>query len=336
MSQHHDRRQQQSSGVGKTLASNIGGRTVDSLKDRNLVTHVTGGSQTQTANETRGQIRQDITVQVRHNHDVLLVRSRVGDETETGGVNELRLQSKLRVLLGEFLGSGQEQTVRDLHNGGLVDGQNLGLANGAGVLKGVTQHTLRGLLGDELDRLHNTRDDNVLDTTVLTLGVLSDQDGINAVVGGLVADNGLARADVGEQVEGSAEGQVKGDMALSDRGCKGSLEGDEVLADGVDGGLGDGGLAIDEDGGDVDGFPLDGDLGGLVDVLDGLGDLDTDTITFDQSDSVVALKRWGLVTLRWDRKNRVGKTYITVLLAVEGSDRGGIGSLFHSVSISVL
>jgi hypothetical protein len=56
----------------------------------------------------------------------------------------------------------------------------------------------------------------VLDSRVLSLSVLTDDDRVNTVVGGLVALDGAARPDVGVEVEGTAEGQVEGDVALSD------------------------------------------------------------------------------------------------------------------------
>lgn len=270
VSQHHDRGKQQSGGVGKTLASDIGGRSVDSLKDRNLVTHVARGSQTQTTNETGGKIGQNVTVKVGHDHDVLLVRSRVGDETQTGAVDELGLESDLGVLLGNLVGSGQEQTVGNLHNGGLVDGQDLGLANQTGVLKGVSEDTLRGLLGDKLDGLDDTRNNDVLDTRVLTLGVLTDEDGVDIIVRGLVTYNRLTRTDVGKQVESSSESQVKRNMALSNRSGQGSLKGNKVLANRVDGGFRDSSLSVNENRSNVNRFPLNGDLGCLVNILDSL------------------------------------------------------------------
>ena len=49
-------------------------------------------------------------------------------------------------------------------------------------------------------------------------------------------------------------------MALSDRGGQRSLESDSVLLDGVKSLIGDGDLAVLENGGDADGLPLDGDL----------------------------------------------------------------------------
>lgn len=87
-----------------------------------------------------------------------------------------------------------------------------------------------------------------------------------------------------------------------------TLEGDLVAVDAVNGLLGDGSLAVDKTGSDVDALPLDGDLvllsmrmlggrrasgrayvGGRVDVLDGLRDLGADTITLDQGDGVLAV-----------------------------------------------
>lgn len=58
----------------------------------------------------------------------------------------------------------------------------------------------------------------MLDTRVLSLGVLADQDGVNVVVSGLVPSNGAAGADIGEEVKGAAEGQVERDMAFADGG----------------------------------------------------------------------------------------------------------------------
>lgn len=291
VSQHHDGGEQKGSGVSKTLAGNIGGGTVDSLKDRDLVTHVTRGGKTKTTNEAGGKVRENVTVQVGHDHDVLLVRSRVGDQSKAGGVNELRLKSDLGVLLGKVLGGAKEKTIRDLHDRSLVDGKNLGLANGAGVLESVSENTLRSLLGDKLDGLDDTRDNNVLDTGVLTLGVLTNEDGVDTVVGGLVTNNRLARTDVGEEVEGSSKGQVEGNMSLTDRGSKRTLKGDKVLADRVDSSLRNGSLAIDKDGGDINRLPLNRNLGSLVNVLDSLGNLDTNTVSLDQSHGVVALGR---------------------------------------------
>lgn len=88
-----------------------------------------------------------------------------------------------------------------------------------------------------------------------------------------------------------------------------ALERDKVALDTVDSIVRDSGLAILEDRGDIDGLPLDRGLYprlaycflspdnsrleryicGREDVLDGLGDLRTDTVTLDQGDRVFSL-----------------------------------------------
>jgi hypothetical protein len=68
--------------------------------------------------------------------------------------------------------------------------------------------------------LYNTVNHNVFNTRVFSFSVLSDQDGIDVVVWGLVSGDGSARSDVGEKVECSAEGQVEGDMAFANWGLE--------------------------------------------------------------------------------------------------------------------
>ena len=56
----------------------------------------------------------------------------------------------------------------------------------------------------------------MLDTGVLALGVLADENGVDVVVGGLEALDGHTGTDVREEVEGAAEGKVERDVALAD------------------------------------------------------------------------------------------------------------------------
>ena len=70
--------------------------------------------------------------------------------------------------------------------------------------------------------MHDAVDNHVLDPGVFSFGVLSDQRDVDVVVGGFVAGDGLARPDVGEEVEGSAEREVEGDVAFADGGLAAS------------------------------------------------------------------------------------------------------------------
>ena len=216
--QHHDGREQQGGGVGEALASNVGGGTVDGLEDGALVTNVTGGGQTKTTDQTGAHVGQNVTVQVGHDQDLVVVGSGIGDDLQARVVQQLGVELDIGEVLGNVAGSVEEETVGHLHDGGLVHNTDLLLVDRLGVLEGEAENALGGLLGDELDALDHTVDDNVLNAGVFTLGVLTDQDSVNTVIGGLVTGDGAARTDVGEEVEGTAQSQVQGNVSLANRG----------------------------------------------------------------------------------------------------------------------
>jgi hypothetical protein len=96
-----------------------------------------------------------------------------------------------------------------------VDSADLESANVLCVLESVSQDTLGSFSRDELDALYDTINDNVLNTRVLSLGVLTDEDSVDVVVGGLEPNNRLTRTDIGEKVERSAESKVEGDVTFT-------------------------------------------------------------------------------------------------------------------------
>ena len=250
---------------------------MDSLEDGALVTNVAGGGQTKTTNETSAHVGQNVTVEVRHDQDLVVVGERVGGHLQAGVVEKLGVELDIGVLLGELAGDAQEEAIGHLHDGGLVHNAHLLAANRLSVLEGISQDTLAGLAGNELDALHNTVHNNVLNTRVLALGVLTDQDGVDIVVGGLEAGNRSAGTEVGEKVECSAESKVERDVALANWGLdvevrtnyghgqrrgmgmwpygERSLEGNLVSLDALNGGVGNSRLSIFYYGIDVDRLP---------------------------------------------------------------------------------
>ena len=56
----------------------------------------------------------------------------------------------------------------------------------------------------------------MLNTRVLSFRVFTDENGIDIVIRRLVPGDGNAWPNVGEKVEGPSEGQVEGDVTLSD------------------------------------------------------------------------------------------------------------------------
>lgn len=216
MTEHHDGGEEESRGVGKTLAGNVRGGTVDGLEDGGVATNVTGRSETETTDETGGKVGENVTVKVGHDHDAVREWSGVLGDAEADTVEEVLVVSNVGVLLGNGTAGGKEHSVGHLHNVGLVDGGDLVTARLLGVVEGVTSDTLGSLVGDELDGLDDTLDDNVLDTRVLSLSVLTDEDSVDIVVGSLVTLDRLAGTDVGEEIEGTTESKVERDVALSD------------------------------------------------------------------------------------------------------------------------
>ncbi|CAF3535552.1 unnamed protein product [Fusarium graminearum] len=177
-----------------------------------------------------------------------------------------------------------------LHDVGLVDASNLGSAVCEGEREGEPGDTLRLGAGDDLEGLDDTLDALVLKTRVLTLGVLSDDAQVDVLVAGLVAGDVLDQADAGVNVELLSHGDVEALVAGSaDGGVEDTLEAELVALERSDG-LAEGILSAAGalETGNLDLLPLNGDVVGLEDGLDRLGNLGTDTITGDEGDGVLA------------------------------------------------
>jgi len=120
----------------------------------------------------------------------------------------------------------------------------------------------------------------MLNTTVFSLSIFSDQDGVDVVIGCFVAFNASAGTHICEEVEGTTEGKVERDVTLADGGCKRSLESDIVSLDRLDRFVWNDSPAVLQSRSYIDRFPLDRDLGRVVDVFHGLRNLRTNTISF--------------------------------------------------------
>jgi hypothetical protein len=101
-----------------------------------------------------------------------------------------------------------------------VDGGDFWFSDILGILEGVTEDSLAGISCDELDALDDAFNDYVLDTGVFALGIFSNEDCVDVIVGGFVTGDRAARTDVCEEVECSAEGKIEGDMAFADGGLR--------------------------------------------------------------------------------------------------------------------
>ena len=161
-----------------------------------------------------------------------------------------------------------------------MDGPNLQSSNILRILERKSKHSLTGLSCDKLNTLHNTVYDNMLNTRVFSLGILSDKHCIDIIVGGLISSNRSAGSDIGEEIERSSEGQVERDMTFSNGGLqvisdcyaqmkemlysKRSLKSYFVLLDTLDCLGRDRSLAISQLRGHIDWLPLNWCLSSLL------------------------------------------------------------------------
>lgn len=208
MSQHHDGGQEERSWVSEGLAGDIGCGAVHGFEDRALVTDVTGGGETKPTDQTGAHVGENVSVQVRHDEDFVVVRRWVSDNLQAGVVEELGVEFDAGEVLGDSFGGAEEESIGHLHDGGFVDCADFGSSDILCILEGVSENTLTGFTSDKLDALNNTIYHNVLNSGVLPLSVLTDEDGIYVIVWGLIALDRAARSDVGKEVESSSEGQI--------------------------------------------------------------------------------------------------------------------------------
>lgn len=304
VAEEHGAGQDQGGGVGLVLALDVETDvTATGLEDGDVAAHVAAGDDTGTTDEGGTNVGQNATVQVRHDHNVKLLGA--GDGLHGGVVDNHVVDLEGGVVVGDAVEGGAEETVGQLHDVGLVDAGNLLAVVGEGEVEGELGDALRLGAGDDLEGLDDAGDGLVLETRVLTLGVLTNDGEVDVLVAGLVAGDVLDEGDGGVDVELLAHGDVEGLVAGTlDGGVEDTLEAELVAAEGGDGLaeevlslLGGGGVEA----GNLDLLPLDGDVVGLEDGLDALGDLGTDTVTGDQGDRVLSAKLGGLEDVRADR-----------------------------------
>lgn len=289
MSEQHAAGQEHSSRVSLVLTLDVKTDvTATGLEDGDLTAHAATRDDTGATNKGSANVGQNTTVKVRHDHNVELLGAR--DSLHGGVVDNHVANLEGRVLLGDLVEGAAEKTVGKLHDVGLVNASNLGSTVGESEREGELGDTLRLGAGNDLEGLNDTLDALVLKTRVLTLGVLSDDAQVDVLVAGLVAGDVLDQADAGVDVKllshgnvetlvtGSADGGVEDTLETE----LVALEGSDRLAESI---LSAAGALHTRD---LDLLPLNGDVVGLEDGLDGLGNLGTDTVTGDEGDSVLA------------------------------------------------
>lgn len=223
VAEEHGTREDQGCWVSLVLTLDIKTNvTATGLKDGDISSHVASRNDSGATDQSSSNVGQDTTIQVGHDHDVKLLRSR--DSLHRGVVDNHIVGFQSWVVLGNLLESAAEETIRKLHDVGLVDTGNLLAVVG----KSKAERKLGNALGfgasDNLERFDDSIDGLVLEARVFTLGVLTDDAEVNIVVAGLITgnvlnqDNGsidvelLSKCDVERLVAGSFNWGVKNSL----------------------------------------------------------------------------------------------------------------------------
>lgn len=101
VSQHHNARQKQCSGVGQAFSHEIRSGTVHRLHERQSPgTDVPTRGQTKSTNETSTEIRNNVTIEIGHDHNIKLFR--VGHKLHAGVVDNHFFVFNIWILFRDF------------------------------------------------------------------------------------------------------------------------------------------------------------------------------------------------------------------------------------------
>ena len=153
------------------------------LENSELASEGGSGGDTWPSDKPGGDGVDDGPIEVGHDHDVELL----------GGLGELHarviddhlLVLDGGVLLADLPAALEEEPVGKLHDVGLVHNGHLLSSGEEGVLEGVLGESDGSVSGDNLETLEDAWVDLVLDSGVLSLEVISDDDEVAVLVSGV-------------------------------------------------------------------------------------------------------------------------------------------------------
>ncbi len=208
------------------------------FEDGGAITDVGARRHTEAADQTGTQIRQDVAEQVGGDHDVEALR--VHHQVHAGGIDDHLFALDVRVAVGHLTGHFQEQTGGGLEDVGLVDDGDLSAPFLTGQLEGELDDALGPFAGDDAHRLRTLVVIAALltGTRVHPFSVFTHRDDVDVVVTAAGALEGEHGTHVGVEVELLAQGDVDGGETATDRGGERPFQGDLVLLNQVECGLG--------------------------------------------------------------------------------------------------
>src|SRR5438067_446296 len=195
-----------------------------------MLADVGAGNNTQTAYKAGCEIRDDIAIQVFHQHDVELIR--IHDELHASVIDDLLIVLDHRIVHRHMPEAFQEQPVRFLHDVRLVHGGNFFAAVLAGKLEGKYCDACARFFRHDFQRLDDARYNFVFEARIQSFGVLTHDDEVHISKSRRHAGKIPHRAEVGIEVENFAQTYIYAFEATADRRCNGPLQCNLVAAHG--------------------------------------------------------------------------------------------------------
>src|SRR5918994_2124354 len=175
-------REQRREWVGPVLSGVFRGRAVDGLEDRDLLPYVGPRGDAKPTRKSCTEVGQYVAVEVGADQNVVEVR--LHDELHAHVVDYtiVYLLEVVLVISGDLEEDVTEQTVRELHDVGLVDDSDVLAALFFRPLEGHPADALGALAGDDLDRLRRVLAHGMLHAGVEVLSVLAVDDDVDVLV----------------------------------------------------------------------------------------------------------------------------------------------------------
>src|SRR6266498_387887 len=297
--EHHRHR------VDLVLALVLWGRSVRGLEHRHAVAHVGARGDTEPADQTGCQVREDVPVEVGQQQHVEVLR--LLHQLHGHVVHQVLVVFDLGVVLGHLATDRVEETVGVLHDVRLGHGGDLLAAVGARVVEGELGDPAGAGDRDRLDRQAGVLADAAvlqaveeldhllglwaalleLDAGVEVLVVLTHDHQVDVLVARAHALVPLAGTQARKQIQLLAQRHVDAAEARPDRRGQRALDGDAVGSDRLEHRLRQGGAVfLDDVGAGLLYVPFEVHTGPFKDAPGGFRQLGTDSVSRDEGDTM--------------------------------------------------
>ncbi len=232
VAQHQGTGQDGGDGIRFVLPGDVRRGAVDGLKDGQVIADIGAGDDAQAADQAGAQVAYDVAIEI--GEDQHVVGFRLEGELHAHVVDDQVLEADVGIALGDLAGDLQEEAVGHLEDIGFVHGRHLVATITPRIVEGIAHHAFRCLPCDDADRLGGLVGDHlVLNADVEALGVLPDDDHVDAGTRARQPRHGAGRPDIGVEVECFADGHVDAAEPGADWGRNGALEGDPGGSNGI-------------------------------------------------------------------------------------------------------